>query len=572
MHRLDEPRVSVMTASPVPDLTVSPFDRARSRSSVARDLAIIAGWFVALSAVYWIAVSAVIGHVFFSGFPIDDAFIHLQFARNLFEHGEMSFNPGVPSSGSTAPAFPFLLAGCFALVKNWYAAAYLLCGLCSLGTGWVVYGLLRTWTGRVEIARWGGVLTIVTFPTIVQAYAGMEAPVYSLIVLLGLWSYGHGSRMSRWVGSAVFGLTIWFRPECLILLPLIFLERLISTRRSGDRAWIIAAVKEMIPIVGVWLVYIVAYGFYHWHQDGHLVPTTFGAKALTSIDAKPAWMDGLPAAIRRGAWFQAVFAVVGWPWINIFLIGVGLGTICLPVAFGMARTLKALWHDDGRAASGWRLAILILIGYPFLRAIVDPPALIWFQNQRYFAHLTPLFILIALGALQHTGAVVLKPWWNWRNVSFSIQRRRTIGWALGGSLLMGTIAVLSVGNIHEMQVQMAHWLRERTPEDRLIATNDIGAIGFITRRPVLDTVGLVEPKIVEHYLDGGTIDEYLVQHDPAFVVIFPTWYEAFSQREDLLERVHAIQLDFNVVCGGSEFVAYRPRWSSAGRDTDIPLQ
>ncbi|MFQ5411619.1 MAG: hypothetical protein ACE5EC_04955 [Phycisphaerae bacterium] len=544
----------------------------RACTSARGDLAIIAGWFIALSAFYWIAVWAVIGRVFFAGFPIDDAFIHLQFARNLFEQGEMAFNPGVPSSGSTAPAFPLLIAACYAIVHNWYAAAHLLCGLCSLGTGWGVYLLLRSWTHRADIARWAGILTVVTSPTIIQAYAGMEAPVYSLILLLGLWGYGLGSRASRWAGSAVFGLLIGFRPEFVLLLPLIVLERLIATRRSGDRAWIRTAVKEVVPIGAVWLVFLAAYGLYHWHQDGHWVPTTFGAKALASFDAKPQWMDGLPAAIRRGDWLQALFAVGGWPFINIFLIGVGLGTLCLPIAFGMYRTLEALWRDDGKAAAGWRLAILILIGYPFLRAIVDPPALIWFQNQRYFAHLTPLFILIALGAFQHTGAIVLKPWWNWRGIPLAIQRRRTIGWALGGSLLMGTMAVLSVGNIHDMQVQMAHWLRERTPEDRLIATNDIGAIGFITRRPVLDTVGLVEPTIVEHYLAGGTIDEYLMRHDPAYVVIFPNWYESFSRRDDLLERVHAIQLDFNVVCGGSEFVAYRPRWSPTGRDAAVPVQ
>ena len=38
-----------------------------------------------------------------AGFPLDDTWIHLQFARNLAEGQGFSFNPGVSSSGSSAP-------------------------------------------------------------------------------------------------------------------------------------------------------------------------------------------------------------------------------------------------------------------------------------------------------------------------------------------------------------------------------------------------------------------------------------------------------------------------------------
>jgi len=45
-------------------------------------------------------------------------------------------------------------------------------------------------------------------------------------------------------------------------------------------------------------------------------------------------------------------------------------------------------------------------------------------------------------------------------------------------------------------------------------------------------------------------------------VIFPSWYEELSRRDDLLERVHSVRLDFNVVCGGSELVVYKPKWTT----------
>src|SRR4026207_1010669 len=43
------------------------------------------------------------GPVGLATFPLDDSWIHLQFARNLAEGRGFAYNPGVPVSGSTAP-------------------------------------------------------------------------------------------------------------------------------------------------------------------------------------------------------------------------------------------------------------------------------------------------------------------------------------------------------------------------------------------------------------------------------------------------------------------------------------
>ena len=37
------------------------------------------------------------------GFPLDDAWIHQVYARNLGTRGEFAFFPGEPSAGSTSP-------------------------------------------------------------------------------------------------------------------------------------------------------------------------------------------------------------------------------------------------------------------------------------------------------------------------------------------------------------------------------------------------------------------------------------------------------------------------------------
>ena len=63
------------------------------------------GWVIlalaALAAVlFFLIVSA---WIFRIGFPLDDAWIHLTYARNLAEHGEWAFRLGERSAGSTSP-------------------------------------------------------------------------------------------------------------------------------------------------------------------------------------------------------------------------------------------------------------------------------------------------------------------------------------------------------------------------------------------------------------------------------------------------------------------------------------
>src|SRR3989337_2513205 len=49
------------------------------------------------------------------GFPLDDAWIHQTYARNLGLHGMMAFSPGQPSTGSTSVAWTVLLAAGYLL-------------------------------------------------------------------------------------------------------------------------------------------------------------------------------------------------------------------------------------------------------------------------------------------------------------------------------------------------------------------------------------------------------------------------------------------------------------------------
>ncbi len=63
------------------------------------------------------------------GFPLDDAWIHQTFARNLIEYKEWSFNPGHPTAGSTSPLWTILLSGAYIFHISPLYWAYFLGGL-----------------------------------------------------------------------------------------------------------------------------------------------------------------------------------------------------------------------------------------------------------------------------------------------------------------------------------------------------------------------------------------------------------------------------------------------------------
>jgi len=537
-------------------MTRAPEHRALldTRATALRDMLTIGGLFAALTLVYWIGVLAVCGQ---PGFPLDDAFIHMQFARHLVEDGQMAFNRGVPSSGSTAPLYAVLLAGIFLVVRNWYLASAILGGLAAGGTIWVVYVLVRDWTGRIELARTAALLTTVVSPTLISAYGGMETAPYVLFLFVGLWLYAN-PRL-RLPASLVLASTVWLRPEFMMVLPCIAIERAVAAYRGRTRR-LVSFLRDFLPHVVIWALVLAAYMGYHWHQDHHLLPTTFGAKAVALGGfVLPFEFGGLPAALHRGSVLRVLLALTVWPALLLLTVGIGQAINCAPLAFGVPQALRSMWRDDSGSASGRRLALLVFLAYPLARGLVDPIPYPY-QFQRYYAHMSPLMVILCVLAWPATGTLVRRKGWDWSGLPLQIQLRRATAWALPALGFQLVRSFLAVSNINTMQVDMGQWLRAHAAADEFIAANDIGAIGFISERPILDTIGLIEPAVVAHYLRGGDLLSYLEQRRPGYVVIFPRLYPELSQRTDLLEPVHTIRLKLNVICGAAEMVAYRTRW------------
>jgi hypothetical protein len=119
------------------------------------------------------------------GFPLDDAWIHQTYARNLAATGEWAFVPGEPSGGSTSPLWTMILAVGHKLGLDPRVWAYLL-GVAALATAAVA---AAAWFRRRTRASTNWVLVVgLTFVLewhlVWSAASGMEL---ILVVALACW-------------------------------------------------------------------------------------------------------------------------------------------------------------------------------------------------------------------------------------------------------------------------------------------------------------------------------------------------------------------------------------------------
>jgi hypothetical protein len=98
----------------------------------------------------------------------------------------------------------------------------------------------------------------------------------------------------------------------------------------------------------------------------------------------------------------------------------------------------------------------------------------------------------------------------------AVRRTTVLGTALAALMLLQNLAVYHGAVLPQVRsfsaglqgslVPWGRWLRENTPERSVIATPDIGALGYFSRRRVVDLAGLVTPQMMP-YLEREAIED-----------------------------------------------------------------
>ncbi len=454
-----------------------------------------------------------------SGFPLDDSWIHLQFARNLAEGHGFSYNPGQPVAGSTAPLWTILLGAGALIAGATPAMAKVLGIVATLGAALVTRRAALAWGAPASAALAAGVALLWTGPVAWGALSGMEVALAAFLVAASLLAHAQDRTA---LTAACAALAALARPEAVLLVPLLLLARPLTLRR--------AAIFVLVP--AVILAPSVAFSL---ATVGSPMPATAAAKVEGGVIG---WFRG----IHESLWLT----LIGRPWE---FSKAWIGWLCqthalLPVL--LVAALLVVWRRGGRV---FALPALVVVLHPLAMAWLAPYRAPSFQEGRYSIHLLPLAMIVLACA---TAGIGLR----WRRP------------AMLGYLALALVALPAaaeryawgVQNINGMQVALGHWIDANVPRAARLAVNDIGAIAFVSRRPVIDLMGLVTPDILPYRRRGeaGVMD-YIRETCPDYVVIFPTWFPQISTRTDLLDPIHRVRLGRNEVSGGPEMVVYRLR-------------
>ncbi len=493
----------------------------------ALDVSCIAAAFALALGLFLSAELRIAGEIGLAAFPLDDSWIHLHFARNLAEGRGFSYNPGVPVAGSTAPLWTLLLAGVFRLAGSAPAWAKALGVAATFGAALVTRRLVWTWTDSRLLALAGGLAVVVSGPLVWAALSGMEVALAALLVTGALLAHVTHRDVTA---ALLLGLAVVTRPEAVLMAPLLWIAGPLTLRRSAVLGGIIAL------LVAPWLVF-------NLRTAGTPLPATASAK-----------IEGGLIGFLSGVRESARTALVSRPWEFevewarwLFSVDALLPILALLGLWG-------LWRRNGRRAV-WPAAALVL--HPLGMALLAPYRGPAFQEGRYSIHLLPLAIAVALACVAA--------------VSVADGKRGLLPVVLAGLFLVGALWNLpaaatryawAVQNIEAMQVRLGQWIAANTPARARLALNDVGAIAYLSRREVVDVMGLVTPAIIPYRRHGEQgVLAYLERTCPDYLVIFPDWFPALSAMADRFTPIHQIRLDHNTVAGADLMVVYETPWN-----------
>jgi len=440
----------------------------------------------------YVAVSCLTFRV---GFPLDDAWIHQTYARNLALQGEWAFIPGDPSAGSTAPLWSVLLA-----IGYWIGLApYVWTFIAGAAILWVL-------SAFVEIAArkfaptyrprfpWMGALMAMEWHLVWAAGSGMETLLFAFLVSVILLKLVDSQRYAM-IGLLI-GLSVWIRPDGITLLgPAMFT---ILLKEPGWRERMKAVQKLLLGFSSLFALYLL----FNFLLEGSLLPNTFYAKQAEY------------AILREAPFWKRYSQMLLQPILGVGLV-LTLGVLLTIIKAVQTRNLGML------AGMIWFLGFLGLYAWSLPET---------YQQGRYLIPAMPVFFFWGtLGLLTFPRRPA--PQWQW--MLDTAWRALTVVilvlyWMMGAAAYGQDVAV-----IESEMVTAARWVSENIPPEASVAAHDIGALGYFGGHELVDLAGLVSPEVIPFIRDEARLETYLIGRGVEYLVTFPGWYPSIT--EDLEE-------------------------------------
>lgn len=483
--------------------------------------------------------------------PLDDVYIHFDFARSIAVGHPFEWIPGNGySSGATSLVYPFVLA-----------------------PGWLL-GFRGAWLGL-----FAAIVACVCLVDLCRSLRALAAPgpawvayLFPLLVLcvpLLDWSWFSGMEVALF--GAALGRALLAARRCDEVGPG---ERARAQLHAGALAAALVAVRPEAAALAFPLAVATACG-----------AGSLGAAASLARAAGPTALlivaQGAANRIFSGEWAAAGA-------VRKLLVSDPYATR-LDVAIGVLRNLIALRTQALDAAlGGWpssaivpaliaiavldrrsrRLAVALVVGAVGSLALVALNSTALFQNWRYAA---PSIAMLLVGAALG-GASLARA---------ALRRRSGV---LAGVTAVVVVAAIAAprraferqidhfarasANIAGQQVEVGKRLAARAPAPRRVFLSDAGAIPYFSGLPAIDGLGLGGfrglpfarasvhgvPAVVE------LIERVPAPERPDVLAVYPSWWRGLA--DVFGARTGGVRIEDNVICGAEEKVLYDADFSA----------
>lgn len=444
------------------------------------------------------------------GFPLDDPWIHLTFAKNLVDYHSFSyFKNEMATAGSTSPIYTLILAVGFYLTNNEYILSYIL-GISFLILSVLAFYRLSSFefgkenyyalifTGIFLIDKWMNFISL----------SGMETTMFIFILIASVYFY----KTKKAVPFAIFlGLIMWGRPDGLVFICALALDYFIAKYFSkSDKNIILFNKSELIKIGVISGAIVILYFIMNLMLSGSILPNTYTAKITYYVSKLE----------TRGNFLK--FEV--WQY---FTAG-GYGIIMIGFIFSVLKMIYDLFKKKYNPN-------IIYIAFSFALVFVYWLKMPYAHRfSRYLMPIIPFFIL-ASGLGFRDLFKLLGGYFKNRNF--------TVGLYLIISAVILFYSVKSYTEnkelfateckyINDRQVAAALWIRNNTNENEIIATHDVGAIGFYCGRKIVDVAGLVTPELITKINDENYnefLTDYLKKANVSYLVFLNEWNRVVNQ-------------------------------------------
>ena len=457
------------------------------------------------------------------GFTLDDSWIHLQYARTIYDGVPWEYSPGHPSTGSTSPLWSVILSLLFYFTSDPVELAwgvYIISIGFYIASSFTVGKIVREYT---ESTIWG-ILAILGFVVIPRntwlMLSGMETPLFVFVLLLSIIILDKTEIKYDLVLGILVGLAYLSRPEGIIIaiaVPFRFLILAYKGKVDARRVVTLFVSAGLAVLVALpWILHCL-------NVTGFPLPDTFYAKVHRPSDYEiEAWnfwwtifVSEMPFLLV-GIFVGIILIVKGKPFLWLFpILLTVLYRLTAPYASLINNTrylvpVFDLFYITAIVVAAWILDIIFVEVFQLAKN----------NETNLFGVFLILFVLI----------VPLVPLY------------------IGQATYYGK-AVKTVNDLH---VNIGMWMAENTPEDAVFATHDAGAVRFISNRSMIDLAGLVSPDIIHGNMTPQEILSYLRQEGCNYFVYFNDLfaYWTYFLSPSAYEMVYTVTIPPEVHVGG----------------------